>query len=100
MCAVQINEKSIIITGGRSADVYEKRTSIFDFETETWSEDGPNMNHRRTGHGCAKFELSGKQILIVVGGYNSDLERHDKVEFLDLENIAGGFTEGKPLQYL
>ena len=83
-----MDENTILFTGGTDLDSYTDKTSFFDIESQQWTE-GPKMNQRKRQHGCATFELQGRPIVIVAGGYNNHDDNNDylkSVEFLDSED--------------
>ena len=83
-CTINIDDKTIMTTGGNIGDKLTEDTAVYDFETKSWSE-GPKMITGRDGHGCAKFELEGKPILVVSGGCSGG-KSLDSVEILDWQN--------------
>ena len=77
-----IDDKTIMTTGGNIGNKLDD-TAVYDFETKSWRE-GPKLITGRDAHSCAKFELAGKPILVVSGGYNN--AALDSVEILDWQD--------------
>jgi hypothetical protein len=61
-CLVQINETTILMTGGGGSN----ETYFFNVNTSNWTQ-GPNMIENRTFHSCGIFYLN-KQLTVLVAG--------------------------------
>ena len=93
-CMVQINESTIFIIGGyvnkqRNESSLNKEVSkktwIIDSTKDFQVREGPSLNVFRSGHACSKFEIDGKYVVIVVGGYVSS-NWLESVEILDMSS--------------
>ena len=88
-CVVPWNEKTMLVTGGYNFKGYQKGTFFVNIETETITP-GPDMQKRRSSHGCQEFLFQGHPYIIVGGGYGTK-----STEVLDKNNVGQGWTKGK-----
>ena len=89
-CSVAINdEKSrVLVAGGltnpTNGDVTFLDTAwIYDFDTQTHAQTA-SMNQARYRMGCAKANLSGKEVVVVTGGQNNNVVILKTVEVFDI----------------
>ena len=87
-CIIQLNESSVLITGGIFES--EGKTQFQNFDTNK-QEDGPDMVESRQLHACGKIKIGGKTVLIVVGGYHTG----KSWEYLDLESSNPKWVKSK-----
>ena len=66
-CIIQLNETSILVTGGAGTDVDGTKTTFQNFATKT-QKSGPKLIVPRKFHACGKMNINGEPYLIVVGG--------------------------------
>ena len=65
-----MDSNRIVVTGGTDNLNYFDTTWIYNIPKDIY-ENGPILNKKRAYHGCAKFSRnSGKEVLIVAGGYS------------------------------
>ena len=89
-CLIPVSETSALLTGGmRSLGdkriVVTKHTYFYDFRAKEWSR-GPWLTYSRFGHGCAAFQIRGRQIFAVAGGRGKFKSTGKSVEFFDPDN--------------
>ena len=93
-CSIQIDNNTIVTTGGYSGYRNKKDTHILNLNTQQWST-GPVLNQGRNRHGCGRVTIGSKKFALVTGGWD-DL---NGFEFLDLDDLNGKWTNGNVIIY-
>ena len=100
---IQNDENSIYIIGGKQSYYDSDNFWMLSDSKKVWIVDptngfqikeGPSLNAKRCGHGCAKMTTNGKAILVVAGGGNVDSEYLDTVEIFDPSTSNSKWTPG------
>ena len=95
-CTIQINETTIMVTGGKvDTNRCTKQTNFFNFETNLWTP-GPPLIQARESHGCARFDFKGNMVLIIAGGGDC-VSFLDSVELLEMNFMNNGWFEAMKL---
>ena len=84
-CNIQINDSTVMITGGVSEDILAE-TYYQNLFTGKFTK-GPDMNEARFYHACTKFQLNGVNYAIVLGGADKT-----SIEFLNLDKNDSKWT--------
>ena len=98
-CIIQINATVFIVTGGGGDE--NCFTYFYNIDSQTWRA-GPDLIESRTLHGCSKFILDNKTILLVTGGLGKEGGRENKlksVEYLDLSKPNAQWVKGNDLPF-
>ena len=86
---VQYDSSSVYIIGGYQDGKWSDRTWILDPDNNFQIREGPTLNVARCNHSCGKMRISGKNFIVVAGGFFED-----SVEILDPSNTDGGWRLG------
>ena len=90
-CIIQLNESSILITGGNNSHA---KTMFQNFDTMEQVA-GPDLKIGRRLHACGKIKINGETILVVVGGKKRDDKDLKSTEFLNLDSDNPIWEVGK-----
>ena len=86
---IQYDSSSVYIIGGYQDGKWSDRTWILDPDNNFQIREGPTLNVARCNHSCGKMRISGKNFIVVAGGFFED-----SVEILDPSNADGGWRLG------
>ena len=92
---LQLDDDTILLTGGKTNHTIVKDTWYFSINNETWAR-GPDMDEARWWHACSSFVFNTTVYAIVAGGF----EGSKTVEFLDLSLEIPKWIPGPNLDFL
>ena len=86
MCAIKISENEIFVIGGWDGTSSRNEVWIYDLQNGFARIQGPSLTTARRFHSCSTMKDGKKTLIVVAGGYNSELFKDnglDSVEIYD-----------------